>query len=62
MVADIKYQTAIREFESKATLPLSIPIPVSPYTYEMFSYPEHSDDIDELLIRNVDYTHIMTKL
>ena len=61
-LANAYYPHRLREWQDKSTIPLSTSIPVKPYRFEYFSYPEKDNDSQSLMPRSVDPSHILTNL
>jgi hypothetical protein len=57
-----KYRGAELEWETKSTVPLTVPLPFLKRIHKIYWYPERDEAIDELLLRSLDPSHLLTNL
>lgn len=61
-LATATFKNKLQEWRENSPIQIATKIPVPPYSFYYFSYPEFDEDNDKLIPRSVDPSHILTNL
>lgn len=61
-MASWKFNRGLGKWLNKSTVPMTCKIPVIPFEFDMFSYPELCTESDKAMARLIDPSHLLTNL